>query len=166
MDKSFVSGECVSSKLKRHGAGKLLRPALALAFLIGAALCTNAWAGAGRSGAPPLPVCALDPHDSTRLALQPCRPAPPKQPLARRSVPQVIETMPRAAPPPVYGYRPAAPPPNPAPVAPGAPLPVTGCDSGACRDAAGVRYNGGVGNATLDPNGRVCNRNGPWLQCF
>ena len=147
--------------------------ATALAALLAAASIGGAAAQApSASAAPqraPLPLCALDPHDSTRLAVEPCRPAPPKQALPRRRVPQVIEAMPRQSAPPVFGYRPAAPPASPA--APGAsaapaPLPVMGCDSGGCRDAAGGRHNGGVGNATLDPNGRVCNRNGPWLQCF
>ena len=56
--------------------------------------------------------------------------------------------------------------PAPAPVSPPAPSPQNGCDAGGCRDAAGVRYNGGVGNAVIGPDGKVCNRNGAWLQCF
>ena len=48
---------------------------------------------------------------------------------------------------------------------PRAPQPIGACDTGGCRDAAGVRYNG-AGNATLDANGRICHRNGAFMQCF
>ncbi|MET3132154.1 hypothetical protein AAKU55_002424 [Oxalobacteraceae bacterium GrIS 1.11] len=118
-----------------------------------------------------LPVCTLAPDG--KLAVEPCRPAPPKG--ARRAVPQIIGRMPQQAPvpapglPPAYGYRPpAAPAPASAPVPPGPqlPLPVLGCDLGGCRDPAGTRHDGGVGGATLDPSGRLCQRNGVWLQCF
>lgn len=106
-----------------------------------------------------LPVCTLAPDAPQRLVIEPCRPAPPPR---RRAVPQTIQRMPRQ---PV----PAASLPAPAPAAvtvPGTPLPLNGCDSGGCRDAAGVRHEGGVGNATLDRNGRLCNREGAWLQCY
>ncbi|WP_305054466.1 hypothetical protein [Janthinobacterium sp. SUN206] len=127
----------------------------------------------------PLPVCQLDPRDSGKLAVEPCRPAPPVQP--RRSVAQVIGRMP--APPvqprrsvaQVIGRMPAQPaspvvpiaplPPSPAVPMPRAPQPIGSCDSGGCRDAAGARYNG-AGNATLDANGRICHRNGAFMQCF
>lgn len=119
---------------------------------------------------PDLPVCTLDPRDSNKLLVEPCRPAPPQG--TRRSVPQVIQAMPAQAARPVYGLHPApAPPPfnptGPGPtVGPAAPLPVNSCDIGGCRDASGARHDGGAGNATLDANGRVCHRNGVWLQCF
>ncbi|MDN2698115.1 hypothetical protein O0882_17520 [Janthinobacterium sp. SUN073] len=109
-----------------------------------------------------LPVCQLDPRDSGKLAVEPCRPAPPVQP--RRSVGQVIGRMPvqRTAPPVV----PMAPlPPSPSVPMPRAPQPIGACDTGGCRDAAGARYNG-AGNATLDANGRICHRNGAFMQCF
>ena len=109
-----------------------------------------------------LPVCQLDPRDSGKLAVEPCRPAPPVQP--RRSVAQVIGRMPVQRPaPPVVPM--AAPPPGPAVPMPGAPQPIGACDTGGCRDAAGARYNG-AGNATLDANGRICHRNGAFMQCF
>lgn len=112
-----------------------------------------------------LPECALAPGDPPRLAVEPCRPAPPRLTPPRRPVPQSIARMPQQAAPPV-----SAPPAAPAPAlpaaVPGRPLSVNSCDIGGCRDAAGVRHEGGVGNATLDPNGRLCNRNGVWLQCF
>ena len=111
----------------------------------------------------PLPVCRLDPQDNTRLAVEPCATAPPVA--ARRAVPQVIGRMPATQmPPPVIRYQ-SVPPATHAPV-PGTPLPVNSCDSGGCRDASGMRHDGGVGNATLDANGRVCHRNGAFLQCF
>lgn len=109
-----------------------------------------------------LPVCQLDPRDSGKLAVEPCRPAPPVQP--RRSVAQVIGRMPVQRPaPPVVPM--AAPPPGPSMPMPGAPQPIGACDTGGCRDAAGARYNG-AGNATLDANGRICHRNGAFMQCF
>lgn len=111
----------------------------------------------------PLPVCRLDPQDPTRLAVEPCATAPPVA--ARRAVPQVIGRMPAApSPSPVIPYQ-AVPPAGHSPV-PGAPLPVNSCDSGGCRDASGMRHDGGVGNATLDAKGRICHRNGAFLQCF
>lgn len=109
-----------------------------------------------------LPVCTLAADDPTRLAVEPCRPAPPRQGLPRRAVPQAIERMPAPAPP-VAAY-PLRPPPV-VPAMPRTPLPLGGCDVGGCRDANGVRHNGGVGNVTLDPGGRPCVRNGAWLQC-
>lgn len=108
-----------------------------------------------------LPVCQLDPRDSSKLAVEPCRPAPPVQP--RRSVPQVIGRMPAQPAPPVVPMAPL--PPSPAVPMPRAPQPIGACDTGGCRDAAGARYNG-AGNATLDANGRICHRNGAFLQCF
>lgn len=118
-----------------------------------------------------LPICRLDPQDPTRLAVEPCATAPPVAP--RRAVPQVIQRMPATRmPPPVMEYQTehktehkTLPPASHAPV-PSAPLPVNACDSGGCRDASGMRHDGGVGNATLDANGRVCHRNGAFLQCF
>lgn len=119
--------------------------------------------GAAQQAAPEaLPVCQLDPHDSSKLAVEPCRPAPPVQP--RRSVAQVIGRMPtqRTAPPVVA--MPALPP-SPAVPMPRAPQPIGACDVGGCRDASGARYNG-AGNAALDANGRICQRNGAFVQCF
>lgn len=105
-----------------------------------------------------LPPCTL----VSGVKPEPCRLAPP-----RRAVPQIIERMPV---PPQRGHgaqpQPAAPSTFAPPAIPGAPRPLAGCVGGACRDAAGVLYDGGVGNATLDPNGRLCNRDGAWLQCF
>lgn len=125
-----------------------------------------AWASgqdAAQAPAEPLPVCRLDPQDNTKLAVEPSATAP--QVAARRAVPQVIGRMPATRMPPPVIHAQTVPPATHAPV-PGMPLPVNSCDSGGCRDASGMRHDGGVGNATLDANGRVCHRNGAFLQCF
>ena len=136
---------------------------LLLLFAGGGAWAAGQEVAAPQAPAEPLPICRLDPQDNTKLAVEPCATAPPVQP--RRAVPQVIGRMPasRMAPP-AIPYQ-TVPPVTHAPV-PGAPLPVNSCDSGGCRDASGMRHDGGVGNATLDANGRVCHRNGAFLQCF
>ncbi len=132
--------------------------ALACAMLVSAG--GHAWAQEP-AASDALPMCQLDPRDSSKLAVEPCRPAPPVQP--RRSVAQVIGRMPA---PPAPTVVPMAPlPPSPAVPMPRAPQPIGACDTGGCRDAAGARYNG-TGNATLDANGRICHRNGAFVQCF
>ncbi|PHV34835.1 hypothetical protein [Janthinobacterium rivuli] len=137
-------------------------PALACAIVLAGG---HAWAqepaAPAESLPEPLPVCQLDPRDSGKLAVEPCRPAPPVQP--RRSVAQVIGRMPAQPAPPVVPMAPL--PPSPAVPMPRAPQPIGACDTGGCRDAAGARYNG-AGNATLDANGRICHRNGAFIQCF
>lgn len=125
--------------------------------------CSDAWAVGQAAPVKALPVCRLDPHDNTRLAVEPCAIAPPVQ--ARRAVPQVIGRMPVTRMPPPVIASPTVPPATHAPV-PGMPLPLNSCDSGGCRDASGMRHDGSVGNASLDANGRVCHRNGAFLQCF
>ena len=139
----------------------MVRAGAALAVAV--AVMASSHVGAADPAAPEdLPVCRLDPHDSNKLAVEPCRPAPPVQP--RRAVEQVIGRMPaqRMAPPVV-----AMPslPPTPAVPMPSLPQPLGSCDTGGCRDTSGARYNG-AGNATLDANGRICHRNGAFVQCF
>ena len=135
--------------------------------LAGAMLLAGGHARAQEPAAPAeslteaLPVCRLDPRDSGKLAVEPCRPAPPAQP--RRAVAQVIGRMPAQPAPSVVPMAPL--PPGPAVPMPRAPQPIGSCDTGGCRDAAGARYNG-AGNATLDANGRICHRNGAFIQCF
>ncbi|HEY0845655.1 MAG TPA: hypothetical protein VGE12_09810 [Noviherbaspirillum sp.] len=51
------------------------------------------------------------------------------------------------------------------PVVPKAPVPVTTCDPGGCWGPDN-RYQGGTGNIYLDRNGRMCQGNGTWMQCF
>src|ERR1700737_548192 len=80
-----------------------------------------------------------------------------------RAVPQNVE---RLSPPAATVHRSAAPLPVPLPpVKPEAPFPVTTCDAGGCWNANGNRYQGGAGNIYLDSNGRICQRNGAWMQC-
>lgn len=110
----------------------------------------------------PLPTCRLDPRDSSKLAALPCKRAQPTQP--RRSVAQVIGRMPAPGSPPPVVAMPALPP-SPAAPMPSAPQPIGSCDIGGCRDASGARHDG-AGNASLDANGRICHRNGAFLQCF
>ncbi len=55
------------------------------------------------------------------------------------------------------------PSPIPSPPPPGH---INSCDGGGCTDTNGVRYNGGVGNAVLNPDGRLCTINGSTVQCF
>ncbi|MDP3672028.1 MAG: hypothetical protein Q8R69_20355 [Telluria sp.] len=94
-----------------------------------------------------------------------------KQPCKRRSVQQVVESMPPAPPPPIQPARPAlqGAPPLPAarlPVVPPGPVQINSCDAGGCTDINGQRYNGGVGNAGVDGQGRLCTRSGSTMQCF
>lgn len=111
------------------------------------------------------------------------QPAPPatdqkdaadKQPARRRSVQQVIDAMPAAAPPASEPYRPtlhSAPPspearlPAPPGVPPG-PVQINSCDAGGCTDIDAIRYNSGVGNAAVTGQGRLCIRSGSTMQCF
>jgi hypothetical protein len=110
-----------------------------------------------------LPFCTLS-ADGKHLARQPCRTAPPQRPMPRRPVSQIIEAMPSPAAPP----RVAMPPlPPSAPLrAPSAPQPLGNCGAGGCYDAGGAWQGNGVGNTTVAPNGKLCQRNGIWLQCF
>jgi len=93
-----------------------------------------------------------------------------KQPCKRRSVQQVVESMPPASPP-TQPARPALQnaPPLPAarlPAVPPGPVQINSCDPGGCTDINGQRYNGGVGNAAVDGQGRLCTRSGSTMQCF
>jgi hypothetical protein len=138
-----------------------------------------------------LPVCRLTP-DGRKLAVEPCRTAPPKRPMPRRPVPQAIEPTPRLAVPqpmPRAGDGPvlplvltprppvtAAPPSlsvNPPPGAfaapppgPSAPMPAL-CGAGGCRDAATGTFYGGAPGVTVSPSGRQCITSSSGLvQCF
>ncbi|KQQ46366.1 hypothetical protein ASF61_18390 [Duganella sp. Leaf126] len=48
---------------------------------------------------------------------------------------------------------------------PGAPVPTAGCDAGGCYGPNGQRYNNGPGNTVVSPSGRLCSRNGAFIQC-
>jgi hypothetical protein len=135
-----------------------------------------------------LPVCKLTP-DGRRLAVEPCRTAPPKRPMPRRPVPLAVEPMPRmaepAALPPPAASGPvlplvleprqpapsisnipapgafAAPPPGPGPLTPAT------CGAGGCRDSNGTFYGGPPGSVSVAPNGRQCvTSSAGFVQCF
>ncbi|WP_147373890.1 hypothetical protein [Massilia cavernae] len=106
-----------------------------------------------------------------------------KKPIKRRAVRQVVEGVPRIAPPPTEAYGPTLYPsargnavtgtlpqpmlPSPlATVQPPSPVQVNSCIGNVCNDTSGTRYTGGVGNTVLDPQGRNCTRTGTTIQCF
>jgi pyruvate/2-oxoglutarate dehydrogenase complex dihydrolipoamide acyltransferase (E2) component len=142
---------------------------------------------AGSAGAQQAPLAAAGQAAPQRAAAPP--PAPPGAPadkardtgatpapgkagrVRRRSVQQVIDGMPPSPRIATEGYRPtpypAAPPaPGPQPVAPPPPAQINSCIGAACTDASGALYNGGVGNATINSQGRLCNRSATTMQCF
>lgn len=150
---------------------KALKPAaLAAAFLLGSLLCGYAWAdpapAAGTDAYAKLPVCKLS-ADGKRLAVEPCRTAPAAVPMPRRPVPLTVQQMPRNK----LAPQVAMPAPQPStPIEtlmrpPGTPIPAIGCTAGGCYDASGVRHNTGPGGTTITPAGKLCQRQGAWLQC-
>ncbi|WP_229211611.1 MULTISPECIES: hypothetical protein [unclassified Duganella] len=113
-----------------------------------------------------LPVCTLS-ADGLHLAVEPCRTAPARKPMPRRPVPQIIQRMPVVKQAPQVAM-PAAPPSpslqtllNP----PNAPKALNNCGSTGCNDASGARINNAGPGTAISPSGKVCNRNGVWLQC-
>lgn len=135
-----------------------------------------------------LPPCKLS-DDGKHLAEEPCRTAKALDPMPRRPVPQAIERVSPAgsdsrvqAMPPVRVVpapgMPATPsrvlpapttpptPPRADPGArPGAPVPTAGCDAAGCYGPNGQRYNNGPGNTVVSPSGKLCSRNGAFIQC-
>ncbi|HJV87494.1 MAG TPA: hypothetical protein VJ698_18640 [Noviherbaspirillum sp.] len=89
---------------------------------------------------------------SAKESSAPPQHAVPARPYAR--VPQV--PAPRIPPPAVT---------EKTPVGPQAPVPVVTCDPAGCW-VDGKRYEGGAGGTFLDRNGRMCQGNGSWIQCF
>ena len=155
---------------------KSLKPAaLTAAFLLGSLLCANAWGGAApagtRTGAQGdayarLPVCKLS-ADGKRLAVEPCRTAPAAVPMPRRPVPLTIQPMPPNQRAPQVAM-PGAQPSTPIETLmqpPGTPIPAIGCTAGGCYDPSGARHNAGPGGTTITPAGKLCQRQGAWLQC-
>lgn len=113
-----------------------------------------------------LPVCTLS-ADGQRLAVEPCRTAPPRHPMPRRPVPIIVQRqpalpLPRPLPMPAMPASPSVPS---LLMPPGAPTPALNCDAGGCYDLSGVRHNNAAGNSTLTPSGKLCIHNGVWLQC-
>jgi hypothetical protein len=89
----------------------------------------------------------------------------------RRAVPAMIGSMPAPSAPQAYGpvlheLAPQTTMPAPAPAGLPPPATITGCIGNQCNDTSGKSYQTGVGNTALDPNGRLCNRNGQTVQCF
>jgi hypothetical protein len=96
---------------------------------------------------------------------------PKKPPPRRRAVPAIIGSMPAPSAPQAYGpvlheLAPQTTMPAPAPAGLPPPATITGCIGNQCNDTSGKSYQTGVGNTALDPNGRLCNRNGQTMQCF
>jgi len=60
---------------------------------------------------------------------------------------------------------PPAPAAAPTPVGPSS-RPVAGCVGATCLDASGATTSGQVGNASVNSEGRLCNRTGNSMQCF
>ncbi|MES3022251.1 MAG: hypothetical protein V4857_11790 [Pseudomonadota bacterium] len=113
----------------------------------------------------PAPKAEAQPAQQPPGTSAPYKAAPPKKaPPRRRPTRQDIITMPPAAP--IVGapFRPSVLP--PAHAAPSGPVQINSCDAGGCTDTNGVRYNGGAGNAALNPQGRLCTTNGATVQCF
>ena len=113
-----------------------------------------------------LPVCTLS-ADGRHLAVEPCRTAPARKPMPRRPVTQIIQRMPAVPPPRVIAAPslPSTPTLQELMQPPRNPIPVTGCDAGGCYDASGTRHNNAGSGVTISPSGKLCNRNGTWLQC-
>ena len=147
--------------------------AMTVVLLFGMLICTDAWAQEqsqpktqSLTDYAKLPICTLAP-DGKSLAIQPCRTAPAKSPMPRRPVPEFIDGMPQVQQAPPVGM-PATPPSlslqnltHP----PGAPVPVTGCDTGGCYGTNGVRYNNAPGGRVITPGGKSCSRSGGIIQC-
>ncbi|WP_332854371.1 hypothetical protein [Duganella sp. S19_KUP01_CR8] len=113
-----------------------------------------------------LPVCTLS-ADGLRLAVEPCRTAPARKPMPRRPVAQIIQRMPVVKQAPQVAM-PAAPP-SPSLQTlldpPNAPKALNNCGPTGCNDASGARINNAGPGTAISPSGKVCNRNGVWLQC-
>lgn len=60
---------------------------------------------------------------------------------------------------------PATPPRSDPGARPGAPVPTAGCDAAGCNGPNGQRYNNGPGNTVVSPSGKLCSRNGAFIQC-
>ena len=144
--------------------------ALAAVLLLGSWLGSNAWADAKADAESEayakLPVCKLS-QDGKRLQVEPCRTAPAAVPMPRRPVPLTVQRMPNSK------AAPQVPMPQMAPSTPietlmqppGSPIPAVGCTAAGCYDPSGVRHNTGAGATTVTPAGKVCSRQGAWLQC-
>ena len=92
------------------------------------------------------------------------KPPTVRPPIQRRSVQQMIEPTPRIATDAARAPDASAISAPPAPVAP--PPRIHQCDAGGCTDTSGARYNGGVGNTLIGPQGQLCTKGVVNAQCF
>lgn len=174
---------------------RYLKPTVSVLMLMSSLLCANVMAQSkpepdqppdkAEKAAHPPPPAKADAPDKADAPAKPDAPAkadptgkpepdvvdkpapPPRKPVRRRSVEQIIGTMPPS--PPLYRPPPPNPPlPSAGMAAPNPPSPVqiNSCDAGGCTDVNGTRYNSGAGNATVSPQGRLCTRSGTTMQCF
>jgi hypothetical protein len=113
-----------------------------------------------------LPVCKLS-QDGKRLLIEPCRTAPAAMPMPRRPVPLTVQRMPNNKVAPQVAMPQIAPstPIETLMQPPGAPIPAVGCTAAGCYDASGARYNTGAAGTTVTPAGKLCSRQGAWIQC-
>lgn len=102
----------------------------------------------------------IDP--SAHPAPQNVRPVLAPQPNAGRTAQQQIDSSARM-PTPSAPVMPSAL--NPAPAGPTSSQ-VNSCVGATCTDASGATINSGVGNSTVNSQGRLCNRTGNTMQCF
>jgi hypothetical protein len=154
--------------MRRPGASLILAAAMAAGCGAGLAAPANSPTpeAADLQAYARLPVCTLS-ADGQHLAVEPCRTAPARKPMPRRPVPQIVQRMP-VAPAPRAVSAPVLPPtPSLQELLqpPRTPIPALGCDGGGCYDASGARHNNAGNGVTITPSGKLCNRNGAWLQC-
>jgi hypothetical protein len=134
-----------------------MRSAIVILFALG---CATAFA---QQTEPAKPATAPANADEAKSAPEP----PKRNPVKRRAVQATIVTMPRTTPLGSETYRPVLAPPPAGPALPGPQAPHTlNCGPGGCLDAGGARLYNGVGNATVGPQGQLCNRSGSTVQCF
>lgn len=86
------------------------------------------------------------------------QPVPMPRPQDTQAVPASTRITPTPTPTP-------APTTAPAPVGPTS-RPVSACTGATCTDASGATTAGQVGNASVNSEGRLCNRTGNTMQCF
>ena len=144
----------------RHGYVKPALTALMLALSL---------ASAGVRAQEPAPAApaAREPAAEPDAPSRAVKPPPKRKPIKRRSVQQVIEPTPPIV---TDGYRPTL---TGAPARrrcrrrlAGAGRACNSCDAGGCTDTSGARYNGGVGNTLIGPQGQLCTKGVVNAQCF
>ncbi|HEX8404909.1 MAG TPA: hypothetical protein VF670_09840 [Duganella sp.] len=113
-----------------------------------------------------LPVCKLS-EDGKRLIAEPCRTAPAAVPMPRRPVPLTIQRMPSTKVAPQVAMPQMAPstPIETLMQPPGSPVPAVGCTAAGCYDPSGARHSTGPAGTTVTPTGKLCSRQGVWIQC-